>query len=90
MPAAADPVALLLAALGSISVPPPDLAQLEVALQADPAQLTLVDLGLDSLSRIEACINLEIDHGVLITPETVASLHSADQLLRSIASAARG
>ena len=85
----ADPVAQLVAALASISLPPPDLDRLAEALRRDPARLSLADLGLDSLGRLEACIGLEIDQGVLITPETVASLHSADQLLRRIAAATR-
>ncbi len=89
MSVADDPVAQLLAALASISLPPPDLDGLAESLRRDPRSLTLVDLGLDSLGRLEACIALEIDQGVLITPETVAPLHSADQLLQRIADAPR-
>lgn len=89
MPVAPDPVSQLVAALAVISLPPPDLEQLAEALRRDPARLSLTDLGLDSLGRLEACIALEIDHGVLITPETVAALHGADQLLRRIATAPR-
>jgi acyl carrier protein len=89
MAPAADPPSLLIAALASISQPPPDLDQLAEGLRRDPASISLADLGLDSLGRLEVCIALEIDHGVLITPETVASLHGADQLLRRIAAAPR-
>jgi hypothetical protein len=89
MPACVDPVDQLIAALASISLPPPELESLGVMLRRDPGRLSLADLGLDSLGRLEACIALEIEQGVLITPETVASLHSADQLLRRIATAPR-
>jgi acyl carrier protein len=89
MSAASEHVALLLTALASISVPPSDLDKLTLALHSEPARLTLEDLGLDSLGRMEACITLEIDHGVLITPEEMGSLYSADQLLCRIAAAPR-
>jgi len=89
MPACADPVDQLIAALASISLPPPDLQSLGDTLRQDPGRLSLVDLGLDSLGRLETCIALEIEQGVLITPETVAALHGADQLLRRIATAPR-
>lgn len=85
----ADPVAQLVATLASISLPPPDLDRLAEMLRRDPARLSLADLGLDSLGRLEACIALEIDQGVVITPETVAALHGADQLLGRIAAAPR-
>jgi hypothetical protein len=89
MTSASEPVALLLAALASISVPPPDLDKWMLVLRSEPAHVTLEELGLDSLGRMEACITLEIDHGVLITPEEMASLYSADQLLCRIAAAPR-
>ena len=89
MSPAADPATLLLAALAAISQPPADLHELEQQLRQDPARLSLADLGLDSLGRLEACIALEIDHGVLITPEALAPLSDAEQLLNRIAAAPR-
>ncbi|MFM7267881.1 MAG: hypothetical protein ACKOZT_04745 [Cyanobium sp.] len=85
----ADPLPPLLDALASISVPSADLPALAEALRRDPASLSLADLGLDSLGRLEACIALEIEHGVLLTPEAVAPLQDAEQLLRRIAAAPR-
>ncbi len=85
----ADPLTLLLTSLASISQPPPDLEGLAEILKRDPGRLSLAELGLDSLGRLEFCIALEIDQGVVITPEAMASLHGADQLLRCIAGAPR-
>jgi acyl carrier protein len=89
MTTATDPVAQLVAALTVISLPPSDLDQLASQLRREPARLSLIDLGLDSLGRLEACIALELEHGVLITPESVAPLQDAEQLLRLITAAAR-
>ena len=89
MTTATDPVAQLVAALTVISLPPSDLDQLASQLRHEPARLSLIDLGLDSLGRLEACIALELEHGVLITPESVAPLQDAEQLLRLITAAAR-
>lgn len=50
----ADPLPPLLDALASISVPSADLPALAEALRRDPASLSLADLGLDSLGRLEA------------------------------------
>lgn len=77
----------LLAALASISLPPSDLERVSELLRRDPASLSLADLGLDSLGSLEMCIALELEHGVLITPETLGGLRDAGQLLRRIASA---
>ena len=85
----ADPVNVLVTALAAISQPPPDLDRIAETLRRDPASLSLADLGLDSLGRLEACIALEIEQGVLLTPEAVAPLQDADQLLRRMATAAR-
>ncbi|MFM1798335.1 MAG: hypothetical protein RLZZ117_613 [Cyanobacteriota bacterium] len=79
----------LLAALSSISLPPSDLDQVGAQLREDPAALSLVDLGLDSLGGLEMCIALELNHGLLLTPELLRGLSDAGQLLRRIASAPR-
>jgi acyl carrier protein len=79
----------LLSALAAISMPPSDLDHVAEVLEHDPAALSLADLGLDSLGSLEMCIALELDHGVLITPETLGGLRDAGQLLRRIATAPR-
>lgn len=79
---------MVLAVLGSISQPPDRLESLEVLLRAEPQRLTLTDLGLDSLGLLEFCIGLEIDHGVVVSPERLVGVHSADQLLRLLRRAA--
>ena len=81
-PATIDLVSVVLTVLGSISQPPERLEDLERLLRAKPQQLTLTDLGLDSLGLLEFCISLEIDHGVVVSPERLVGAHSADQLLR--------
>ncbi|MEB3321724.1 MAG: hypothetical protein VKI81_02760 [Synechococcaceae cyanobacterium] len=77
-----DPVAVLLAALASITQPPPRLEELEQRLRSHPEQITLRDLGLDSLGMMEFCISLELDHATFLTPEVLGGMHSADQILR--------
>lgn len=89
VPVLDDPVAQLVAALAPISLQPQDLDGVADSLRCDPGRVTLVDLGLDSLGRLEACIALEIDQAVLISPETVDLLHSADRLLQRSAAAPR-
>jgi hypothetical protein len=79
----------LLAALSSISLPPSDLDQVAAMLRDDPAALSLADLGLDSLGSLEMCIALELNHGLLLTPDLLGGLSDAGQLLRRIALAPR-
>lgn len=84
-----ESVRLLLASLSLISLPPPDLQALSEQLHRDPVRLTLADMALDSLGRLEFCISLEVEHGVIVTPETLAPLQDAAQLLRCLDSAPR-
>lgn len=83
-----DLVTVVLAVLASISQPPARLEDLGTLLRSEPERLTLADLGLDSLGLLEFCIGLEIDHGVVVSPERLVGVHSADQLLRLLRRAA--
>lgn len=81
---------VLLSALAAITVPPPGLAVLQARL-ADgqglpPEGIPLADLGLDSLGRMEFCIQLELDHGVPLTPDRLAAMDDLGALLAFIAS----
>ncbi len=71
-------------ALRSLSLPPQDLEGLEAELRRDHASLPIEHLGLDSLGRMEFCIHLELDHGVVITPETLITLKTVAALIESI------
>lgn len=79
-----DPVVPILAALSSLTQPPPALAELEGQLRTRPMDLPIRDLGLDSLGSLEFCIAMEINHGICLTPEALSGIFSADQLLRII------
>ena len=80
-------------------MPPRGLATLRERLVADvrvpgadppePLQhFPVAGLGLDSLGRMEFCIQLELDHGVPLTPDRLLAMHELGELLTFIASAA--
>ncbi|MCP9887547.1 acyl carrier protein [Cyanobium sp. ATX 6A2] len=65
-------------------MPPPNLEGLEAELRQHHATLPIERFGLDSLGRMEFCIHLELDHGVVITPETLITMESVEALIQSI------
>lgn len=90
-------LAVLLSALAAVTVPPSGLASLRQRLVADswlpgadppdPLQrFPLASLGLDSLGRMEFCIQLELDHGVPLTPDRLLAMQELGELLTFIAS----
>lgn len=91
-------LAVLLSALAAVTVPPRGLATLRERLVAEarvgganppePLQhFPVAGLGLDSLGRMEFCIQLELDHGVPLTPDRLLAMHELGELLSFIASA---
>lgn len=96
----ADPSPLslrvLISGLEAISVPPPELHDLRALLDDSPDPvsapggdrplhtLPLQSLGLDSLGRMEFCIQLEIDHGVPLTPDQLVEMSDLGELLAFI------
>lgn len=77
-------LALIAGALESLSLPPPNLAELQAELLSHHAAMPLLRLGLDSLGRMEFCIHLELDHGVVITPETLLTIDTVEELIQLI------
>lgn len=77
-------LALIAGALGSLSLPPPNLEELEAELLCHHTTMPLMRLGLDSLGRMEFCIHLELDHGVVITPETLLTIDTVEELIQLI------
>jgi hypothetical protein len=80
-------LAVLVAALEAVTVPPAGLPALRAAPQASLERFPLAGLGLDSLGRMEFCIQLELDHGVPLTPDRLVAMAELGELLRFIASA---
>jgi acyl carrier protein len=74
-------VAVLVAALRSLSITPSDLAGIEADLQGDLAALPMRRLGLDSLGSMEFCIHLELDHDVVITPADLLRMQTVQELI---------
>lgn len=74
-------IGLLMQALSALSTPPDDLDGLEARLRAAPVSVPLADLCLDSLGAMEFCIHLELEAGVVVTPDDLVLCASADQLL---------
>jgi acyl carrier protein len=72
---------LLLQALSALSTPPDDLVGLEARLRTDEGSVLLAELRLDSLGAMEFCIHLELESGVIVTPEELILCGSAEQLL---------
>lgn len=77
---------MLRSALAAVTVPPAGLQRLSGGTPASLEHVPVVELGLDSLGRMEFCIQLELDHGVPLTPERLMAMQEVGELLRFIAS----
>lgn len=79
-------LAVVLSALAAVTVPPSGLAALRAGTLPALQRFPLAGLGLDSLGRMEFCIQLELDHGVPLTPDRLLAMESVGDLLTFIAS----
>jgi hypothetical protein len=74
-------IALVADALGALSIPPQDLDGVWAELSRGRDVLLVQDLGLDSLGTMEFCIHLEVEHGLVLSPDELLRLQSLLQLL---------
>ena len=72
--------------LSAMSVPPQGLDKLLDRISSGECLDLLRDLGLDSLGSMEFCIQLEIETGIVVTPEVLIRLKTTDKLLKNIKS----
>ena len=79
-----EAVDLLISALGQLSVPPKELKKLHDQISSSPELILIRDMGLDSLGTMEFCIHLEVDAGVVISPEELIGVDHAGQLISLI------
>ena len=79
-------LAVVLSALAAVTVPPSGLPALRAGTLPALQRFPLAGLGLDRLGRMEFCIQLELDHGVPLTPDRLLAMESVGDLLTFIAS----
>lgn len=77
----ADAVAIVVQVLACLSLPPSDLDQLPARLVETGADQPIEALGLDSLGSMEFCIELELGHGILLSPEELLEMQTTQKLL---------
>lgn len=75
---------IIIQGLRALSLPPGELPQIEIGLENVDASMTMQGLALDSLGGMEFCISLELDHGIVVTPENLATFQTVDQLREHI------
>ncbi|HJN36065.1 MAG: phosphopantetheine-binding protein [Prochlorococcus sp.] len=74
-------VEIMISALASLSVPPLELEVMRENISDSADTVSTQAMGLDSLGAMEFCIHLELDHGVVISPEDLLAVEHAAQLL---------
>lgn len=74
-------ISMVMDALGGLSLPPPDLAGIRARLLAGCDSPLVNELGLDSLGAMEFCIHLELEAGLVVTPEDLLITRSTQSLL---------
>lgn len=74
-------VPMVIDALASLSLPPADLPGIRTRLMAGDDFELVDDLGLDSLGAMEFCIQLELEAGLVVTPEDLLITGSVQSLL---------
>jgi hypothetical protein len=74
-------ISMVVEALSALSIPPPSLHELQFRLQAGEEVGLVEGLGLDSLGAMEFCIHLELQAGLVVTPEELIGSGSTPKLL---------
>ena len=75
---------ILISSLEEVTNPPIEIKNLKKDICSFGREFKLASIGLESLSILELCINLEFNHSIILSPEIYLSFDDINDFLCAI------